>query len=196
MRAAARDCRAAFPVRNTMLIRQTIPWIAGAVLAVAAVYASIPDGKEEEAKQPAAADLFAFVQPLPQDARDNERFTKTEMQSEGSTESAAAASPEALAAADAFLTEETVRRMRAQGASDDEVYRARASAMSAEKAATLARLDRDEEMWNRRVAAYQAQRNGLDTYALQELRNRLFTAEEQEKLTAYEPSAAPILGMP
>ncbi|HYD60825.1 MAG TPA: lipase secretion chaperone [Noviherbaspirillum sp.] len=179
-----------------MLIRQTIPWIAGAVLAVAAVYALMPDDKVEEARQAATTDLFAFVQALPQDAPNENRFTRTEMQSEGSAETATVATPEALAAADAFLTEETVRRMRAQGASDDEVYRARAAAMSAEKAAALARLDRDEEMWNRRVAAYQAQRNALDAYALQELRNRLFTAEEQEKLAAYEPSAVPILGMP
>lgn len=178
-----------------MLVRQPMFWIAGGVLAAATVFASFTGGKEEETKQAAAPDLFAFVQPLPQAAQDAEKLPEAEEQSE-STAVIASVPPEAIAAADAFRTEEAVRRMRAQGASDDEVYRARAAAMSAEKAAALASLDYNEHMWNQRVAAYQAQRGALDAYTVQELRNRMFSAEEQERLAAYEPSAAPLPGLP
>lgn len=183
-----------------MLIRQPLLWIAAAVLA-ATVIASLQlrNREDEKPKQAAAPDLFAFVKALPQGAMENVHHPSTEDPVEGSAETTAARPAEAVVAADAFRTEEMVRQMRASGASDDEVYRARAAAMSAEKAAALARLDREEDAWHRRIAAYQAQRNtldALDAYALQDLRNRMFSAEEQMRLSAYEHAGALLPGLP
>jgi lipase chaperone LimK len=91
--------------------------------------------------------------------------------------------------------QEAAERLRAQGASEDDVYRMRAAAVSPEAANRLADLDRDEAAWKARIAAYQAQRGALLSAqgsdaqrqaAMSELRNRLFTPEEQRRLTAYE----------
>ena len=91
--------------------------------------------------------------------------------------------------------EEAAQQLRAQGGSEDDVYRMRAAATSPEAANRLADLDRDEAAWKARIAAYQAQRGtvlstpGSDAdraAALGALRNRLFTPEEQRRLAAYE----------
>lgn len=86
-------------------------------------------------------------------------------------------------------TEETVQQMRAQGATDDEIYRLRAAAFSTEGANRLAVLDREEADWQRRIKAWQAERAGLppgSEQAAQQLRNKYFNAEEQRRLGAYE----------
>ncbi len=86
-------------------------------------------------------------------------------------------------------TEENVLQMRAQGASDDEVYRVRAAAFSPEGASRLAQLDRDEADWKLRIASYQAERANLQPGAeamLQQLRSKYFSEEEQRRLGAYE----------
>ncbi len=86
-------------------------------------------------------------------------------------------------------TEENVLKMRAQGASDDEVYRVRAAAFSPEGASRLAQLDREESEWQQRMAAYKAARAGLQPGAealQQQLRNKYFSDEEQRRLGAYE----------
>ncbi len=91
--------------------------------------------------------------------------------------------------------EEAARQIRAQGGSEDDVYRMRAAATSPEAANRLADVDRDEAAWKARIAAYQSQRSavlaapGSDTdraAALSDLRNRLFTPDEQRRLAAYE----------
>jgi lipase chaperone LimK len=91
--------------------------------------------------------------------------------------------------------EEAAQQIRAQGGSEDDVYRMRAAATSPEAANRLADLDRDEAAWKARIATYQAQRGavlaapGSDAdrqAALGVLRNRLFTPEEQRRLGAYE----------
>lgn len=91
--------------------------------------------------------------------------------------------------------EEAAQRLRAQGGSEDDVYRMRAAATSPEAANRLADVDRDEAAWKARIAAYQAQRGALlatpgsdadRTAAMSDLRNRLFTPEEQRRLAAYE----------
>ncbi len=85
--------------------------------------------------------------------------------------------------------EETVARMRAQGAGDNEVYRARAAAFTPEAAARLAELDREQAQWQARIAAYREQRRQIapgDTEALQRLRDAGFSAQEQKRLAAYE----------
>jgi lipase chaperone LimK len=91
--------------------------------------------------------------------------------------------------------EEAAQKIRAQGGSEDDVYRMRAAATSPEAANRLADLDRDEAAWKARIATYQAQRGSVSSTpgsdadraaALSALRNRLFTPEEQRRLAAYE----------
>ena len=91
--------------------------------------------------------------------------------------------------------EEAAQQLRAQGGSEDDVYRMRAAATSPEAANRLADLDRDEAAWKARIATYQSQRGAaLATpgseadrqAAMSALRNRLFTPEEQRRLAAYE----------
>ena len=91
--------------------------------------------------------------------------------------------------------QDDAQKIRAQGGSEDDVYRMRAAATSPEAANRLADLDRDEAAWKARIASYQAQRNALQSApgsdadraaAIGDLRNRLFTPEEQRRLAAYE----------
>lgn len=91
--------------------------------------------------------------------------------------------------------DEAAQKMRAGGGSEDDVYRMRAAATSPEAANRLADLDRDEAAWKARIATYQSQRAGVlatpgseadHAAAMGELRNRLFTPEEQRRLAAYE----------
>lgn len=91
--------------------------------------------------------------------------------------------------------EEAAQRIRASGGSEDDVYRMRAAATSPEAANRLADVDREEAAWKARVATYQAQRNALlsspggeaeHATAMGELRDRLFTPQEQRRLAAYE----------
>ena len=86
-------------------------------------------------------------------------------------------------------TEAAVQQLRKQGAGDDEVYRLRAAAFSPEAAGRLADLDREEADWQRRIALYLAQRSNsgaMDAAALQQLRDKHFSAAEQRRLGAYE----------
>lgn len=86
-------------------------------------------------------------------------------------------------------TEEAVQQLRAKGATDDEVYRLRAAAFSPEGANRLAVLDREEAQWKRRIQIYLAERSQLapgSQIALQQLRDKYFTPEEQRRLPAYE----------
>ena len=86
-------------------------------------------------------------------------------------------------------TEESVQKMRAQGASDDEVYRVRAAAFSTEGASRLADLDREEAAWKGRIKVYLAERTSVPLEALgalQQLRDKHFNADEQRRLGAYE----------
>jgi lipase chaperone LimK len=91
--------------------------------------------------------------------------------------------------------EEAAQKIRADGGSEDDVYRMRAAATSPEAANRLADLDRDEAAWRARIAAYRAQRAALlsapggaedRAAAIGDLRGRLFTPEEQRRLAAYE----------
>jgi len=92
--------------------------------------------------------------------------------------------------------QQAAEQLRAQGGSEDDVYRMRAAAVSPAAANRLADLDREEAAWQARVGDYLQQReavlaDSLDTQqrarALLELRARLFTADEQRRLGAYEP---------
>ncbi|MES2317945.1 MAG: lipase secretion chaperone [Pseudomonadota bacterium] len=86
-------------------------------------------------------------------------------------------------------TEESVQKMRENGASDDEVYRVRAAAFSTEAAARLADLDREEAQWKGRIQRYLAERSVLPAgaaAAMQQLRDKYFSVDEQRRLGAYE----------
>ncbi len=94
--------------------------------------------------------------------------------------------------------EENTAKMRAQGASDDDVYRMRAASTTPEAAARLAALDREEAEWKNRIAVYQNDRSKLlgnaslpassqnQIAGLQQLRDQQFTQSEQKRLSAYE----------
>ncbi len=91
--------------------------------------------------------------------------------------------------------DEAEQKIRANGGSEDDIYHMRAAATSPEAANRLADVDREEATWKARIATYQAQRGsvlaapGSDAdraAAMGELRNRLFTPEEQRRLAAYE----------
>lgn len=93
--------------------------------------------------------------------------------------------------------EETVSKLRNQGASDDDIYRMRAAALSPEAAARLADVDREDVQWKARINAYLAERARLlaatapqrsedREAALQQLRQVHFAEEEQKRLPAYE----------
>jgi len=91
--------------------------------------------------------------------------------------------------------EEAAQRIRAAGGSEDDVYRMRAAATSPEAANRLADVDREEAAWKARIAAYQARRGAVlaspgdaaaHASAMAELRNMLFTPDEQRRLAAYE----------
>ena len=83
--------------------------------------------------------------------------------------------------------EEDAARLRAQGASPDDVFRLRADAFGADAAQRLADVDRDEAAWKTRIDAYLAERRNVrDEAGLAALRNRMFSADEQRRLAAYE----------
>ena len=172
-------------------MRQPLLWIAAmAAVGTAILLRDGKDGENGQVERTIGPDLFHFVRALPADTGGNVA-NETGLQD-------TTAEPAAVVAAKAFQTEEAVRRMRAHGSSDDEVYRARAAALGAETAATLARLDREEAHWQQRVAAYflQRQASAADPMMLQALKDRLFSVEEQERLAAYEPALMPLTGMP
>ena len=88
--------------------------------------------------------------------------------------------------------------MRAQGASDDEIYRMRAQAFDASAASRLADLDREEANWKQRIATYlearstvlKSQANATASerqQALNQLQQSRFSEDERRRLAAYEP---------
>jgi lipase chaperone LimK len=92
--------------------------------------------------------------------------------------------------------EEASEKMRANGASEDDIYRMRAAEFSPEAAARLAAVDQETSNWKSRIAAYQEERKSLTTNtalsdqdrqaALQQLRDMRFSISEQKRLAAYE----------
>lgn len=91
--------------------------------------------------------------------------------------------------------EDDVKKMRAQGASEQDIYQFRAKAFSPEAAARLAEVDQEEAQWKGRIAAYQAQRQQIlagtqsdaeKMAALTQLREAQFNEQERSRLAAYE----------
>ena len=83
--------------------------------------------------------------------------------------------------------QEEAERLRAGGAGEEDVFRLRAQAFGADAAQRLADVDREEAAWKRRIDAYLAERRGLrDEAEIAALRSRMFSADEQRRLPAYE----------
>ncbi|MHB8950574.1 MAG: lipase secretion chaperone [Rhodoferax sp.] len=94
--------------------------------------------------------------------------------------------------------EEMAQTLRAQGASEDDIYRMRSKELNPEAAARLAEVDRDESAWKSRIASYlderskllQAQGDALPAEreaALAQLQQSQFNPDERRRLAAYEP---------
>ena len=93
--------------------------------------------------------------------------------------------------------EQTAQTMRANGASDDDIYRMRAKALDPQAAVRLAEVDREEKAWKDRIAVYLNERSKvLKTQAdapeserqnaLAQLQQSQFSEEERRRLAAYE----------
>lgn len=84
--------------------------------------------------------------------------------------------------------QDEVKRMRADGATDDDVYRMRAAALSPEAAARMSEVDRELAAWKLRIDSYLLERRRLagNAEAQAQLRDSLFTLEEQARLHAFE----------
>lgn len=93
--------------------------------------------------------------------------------------------------------EQQAKTMRAQGASEDDIYRMRAKALDPQAATRLAEVDQEEAAWKSRVTYYQGARDKLlkaSTHAteseqqasLAQLQQSLFSEAERPRLAAYE----------
>lgn len=94
--------------------------------------------------------------------------------------------------------EDKTRTLRAQGGSEDDVYRLRAQALDASAAARLAEVDREELAWKGRIDRYVAERTQVlktladapeseRAAALARLQQDKFSELERKRLVAYEP---------
>lgn len=155
--------------------------------------------------------LFAM-----EDAYDTDALARLEVSQ--NTKLTAAQKQKMLAALDAALpatlradreatvhisrVEDRVAALREQGASDDDIYRLRATAFDPSAAARLAEVDREEAQWKQRVAIYLAARAELlvargtadaaeRQNALLALQESLFNPDERRRLPAYEPEPVP-----
>jgi lipase chaperone LimK len=97
-----------------------------------------------------------------------------------------------------IMLEERAATMRAQGASEKEVFNMRAKALNPEAAERLAQVDREEAAWKGRINTYLQERSKLmqqlggasaqeQETALTKLQQSLFNADEIPRLVAYEP---------
>lgn len=96
-----------------------------------------------------------------------------------------------------FNTQQQALDIRAKGASDDDVYRMRSQAFGTQAASRLAEVDREEQAWQSRMAAYLAARNAILSaegtrsedqrqQALAQLQQSHFSEDERRRLVAYE----------
>jgi lipase chaperone LimK len=93
--------------------------------------------------------------------------------------------------------ENQVAALRAQGATDAQVFNVRAKALNPEAAQRLAELDRDEQAWQARIADYQRERQRVlqsnanssgseRESSLAQLQQSRFSPAEIPRLVAYE----------
>jgi len=91
--------------------------------------------------------------------------------------------------------EQQAQALRAQGASEDDVYRMRARELDPQAAARLAEVDREDAAWKGRIARYQDERarllkaNATESErqaSIAQLQQSLFSEAERPRLVAYE----------
>jgi Proteobacterial lipase chaperone protein len=185
---------------------KTLAWTGALGIAAVLIAMLMPEADDAEQRRDAAEpNLFPFVRAL--DSLPNAEIIPAAAAPAASGQAGAAtlaaSAADRMAPAHVADIETKVRQLRALGASDDEVYRLRAAALSAQAANELARIDRDEAVWQQRVAAYLEQRNRLAVQGgaasfdvLAQLRDAHFTPEEHARLAASEPSLFPQLTPP
>lgn len=94
--------------------------------------------------------------------------------------------------------EAQIAALRAQGAGDDEVFRARAKTLDNAAAGRLAELDQEERQWRQRIDSYLSDRaralqrladapDSEKQAALADLQQARFNELERKRLAAYEP---------
>ncbi|WP_210544125.1 lipase secretion chaperone [Rhodoferax sp. PAMC 29310] len=94
--------------------------------------------------------------------------------------------------------QQAVVELRAQGGSEDDVYRMRSKTFDSQAAARLAEVDREETAWKGRIDRYLSARAQLlkshekaspseIQQGLQQLQQARFTGDEQRRLAAFEP---------
>mgnify|MGYP000744729102 FL=1 len=94
--------------------------------------------------------------------------------------------------------EAQIAALRAQGAGDDEVFRARAKTLDSAAAGRLAELDQEERQWRQRIDSYLSDRaralqrladapDSEKQAALTDLQQARFSELERKRLAAYEP---------
>ncbi len=97
-----------------------------------------------------------------------------------------------------IMLEERAKAMRAQGASEQDVFNMRAKALNPEAAARLAEVDREEAAWKARINTYLQERSNLlekmaqapaseREAAIRKLQQSMFNTDEIPRLVAYEP---------
>lgn len=97
-----------------------------------------------------------------------------------------------------IMLEERAAAMRAQGASEQDVFNMRAKALNPEAAARLAEVDREEAAWKARINTYLQERSKLlekmaqasnaeREAAIRKLQQSMFNSDEIPRLVAYEP---------
>lgn len=185
--------------------RRTFVFRMGAVTLAAAFFISMMLSQDDDVApvQTSKVDLFPFLKPvLATPATDDVKDMSADRQDPGRTPSTPASGIAAATPTHVASVEALVQGMRTQGASEDEIYRVRAAGLSAEAAAQLAGMDREETAWQRRIHIYLAERGRLldgrlpgaeQTEALQRMRDARFTPEEQDRLAAHESGGAPQL---
>lgn len=94
--------------------------------------------------------------------------------------------------------EQMAQTLRAQGASEDDIYRMRSRELNPEAATRLAEVDREEIVWKSRIANYLSERSKLlkaqadapptqRELAITQLQQSQFSPDERRRLAAYEP---------
>lgn len=178
-----------------------------AAIAVIAGAASQLSGNEEHApvQLAAAPDMFSFIKPMAETPQAPAEHVVTPPQPQASQMPRARETVEENPP-DVAAVEQEIRQWRNQGASEDEVYRLRSQRLSPDAAARLAQMEREETQWQARIELYLVERARLlamgantsgatQSESLQQLRNTFFSAEEQERLAAFEPQVSPQLTM-
>jgi hypothetical protein len=175
----------------------------GAALIVGAVFGAAMHATPRETKAPRLAsepDFFKFLKPMDATRSYAESTSLVGANANDSID----ASPKPTTPATLLTAQASAQKMRALGAGVDEIYRMRAAALTSQTANRLARMESDEAAWKIRIDAYLAARARLQdkapsatsadpAQALQQLRDAHFSAEEQQRLAAFETSPVPQL---